>query len=283
MYFHASIIFFAFCHVFMRLSVISSLHYLCLLWVLYNWTGYIQNCSSWSFFVSVLRLTLYRGLYCLFVSTKDGCFAQRGAIDTLMPGGRPRRGVGTSSRAIPSTRRAALPTSHDVGVASSVPPPYTGLLGRKRKSTGLAACYICAYFCFALAHHESYILLFLVPKIGDNWLPLLSSIVTAFNRKKRRFFLDLLRSGYACASSIPLCLCAFLTKFSYLIFLFCATCFPYRTCHPSPFARWLDWFSGCFCRETKRYSWVFRAIFRPCFSALSMDHLLRLCFTCFSV
>ena len=50
-------------------------------------------------------------------------------------------------------------------------------------------------------------------------LPLLSSTVTAFNRKKHRFMLDLLCYGYEGAFSIQLLLCALLQIFflSYVI------------------------------------------------------------------
>ena len=53
-------------------------------------------------------------------------------------------------------------------------------------------------------------------KIGDRWLPLLNSTVTSFNRKKRRFLLDLLRSGYKGAFAF---LCAYVPRSRPLFFV----------------------------------------------------------------
>ena len=110
--------------------------------------------------------------------------------------GRCHRGLGTGGRVASSSSRAVGSNSHVLGTASSVPPPSTVLLGRKRKSMVVAPHEISVYF-LTVAHSKSDIILFSLHKIGDRSLPLLNCTVTAFNRKKRRFQLDLLRSGYA--------------------------------------------------------------------------------------
>ena len=46
-----------------------------------------------------------------------------------------------------------------------------------------------------------------ITTIGDCWFPLLSSTFTAFNHKKRRSALNLLRSGHAGASSVSRASC----------------------------------------------------------------------------
>ena len=69
-----------------------------------------------------------------------------------------------------------------------------------------------------LLYRSSYPIVSII-KIGDRWLPLLNSTVTSFNCKKRRFLLDLLRSGYKGAFAF---LCAYVPRSRPLFF--CLSC-----------------------------------------------------------